>query len=465
MAEIALADAQQSMRDLFNKGLVAFERGNLDYALDMFLTCLENEPGILEVRKFVRAAEIKKYKSTKKSKVAHHIATVVGLPHLVIAIIKTKIKKADEALKICETLLRQDPLNLNFIMAFCNAAEASELPEAAVQTLEIAKDHYPKDLDVLARLGFAYLTMNRAKDAHACFEVVLETKSDAALRKALKDSIILESMSKDGWDGASKEEGADYRDLLKDSDEAELLETEGKVVKSDDDLDALIADHEAKIEAEPENTNYYRALANLYSDRHMYDESVTTLTRIIEILGTSDPEIESTLGTTKLNKYQYDIAQLVEAGDQAAAESLTTEMNTFYFSDITERSRKYPGDLQLRYELGAAYYERSMLNEAIQQFQHAQGHPHWKVNSLYYLGLCFKAKQQYDLASEQLIKAAEKLPTMDDTKKGIYYELGLIEEEQDNAQKARDYFKEVYQSDISFRDVAQKVEQGYSGNE
>jgi len=68
--------------------------------------------------------------------------------------------------------------------------------------------------------------------------------------------------------------------------------------------------------------------------------------------------------------------------------------------------------------------QRGQINDAIQQFQLAQRHAQRRVKALYYIGLCFKQKKQYDMATEQLKKAAARAPAVGDTKKDIYYELG-----------------------------------------
>jgi tetratricopeptide (TPR) repeat protein len=82
--------------------------------------------------------------------------------------------------------------------------------------------------------------------------------------------------------------------------------------------------------------------------------------------------------------------------------------------------------------------------------------------SLYYLALCFKEKQQYDLAMEQLKTASEEILIMDSTKKAVLYAQGEIAELMGDQKLASEFYKEIYQSDISYKDVAQKIEQAYS---
>ena len=99
--------------------------------------------------------------------------------------------------------------------------------------------------------------------------------------------------------------------------------------------------------------------------------------------------------------------------------------------------------------------------EAIQQFQQSHKNPQRRIRSLYYLALCFKAKSQFDIASQQLEKARSELQLMDDTKKDILYELGTVYEAMGDAAKAVDLFKEIYSVDIGYRDVDDKIEKHY----
>ena len=51
---------------------------------------------------------------------------------------------------------------------------------------------------------------------------------------------------------------------------------------------------------------------------------------------------------------------------------------------------------------------------------------------------------------------------MNELKKEIFYQLGSLLEKSGNFEQAADrYYKEIYQTDISFRDVAAKIEKSY----
>ena len=62
---------------------------------------------------------------------------------------------------------------------------------------------------------------------------------------------------------------------------------------------------------------------------------------------------------------------------------------------------------------------------------------------------------------EQLQKAASELSLMDETKKDVVYEMGVLAEKMGRAQDAIGYFKEIYAVDIKYRDITQRIEAAY----
>ena len=88
--EVTVESAPARLRDLFNKGFIALERGNLDYAIDMFLHCIEQEPYFFNARKFLRAAEIKQYKSQNQGVLAAVKGQLSVVPGMLAAQIDRK---------------------------------------------------------------------------------------------------------------------------------------------------------------------------------------------------------------------------------------------------------------------------------------------------------------------------------------------------------------------------------------
>ncbi|RKX33082.1 MAG: hypothetical protein DRP22_01145 [Verrucomicrobia bacterium] len=456
MTEVRPEDVSRKIRDLYERGVAAYERENLDYAIEVLNTCLEFEPRLLAARKYLRAAEIRKHRHNAKNRVFHLVQTLAGLPQFLLGNLKLS-RQPREALKTAESLMRRDPFNLLFIRLLGRAAEAADLPEAALQTLEVAREYYPHDGQLLDWMGRLYMQTGQARKARECYERLVQLRpTDPAALKKLKDATALDTMQKGGWDQATS-----YRDVIRDEKEAVRLEKESKAVKTERDIQDLIAALREDLKRTPDDVNRHRRLAELLVQAERYEEALEVLGRCQQLAGGRDPEIDQMFTNVKLKIFDRDIRRLREAGDAAAAEAKEKEKQEFVLRAAREKVERYPHDLQYRYELGVLLYERGLLTEAIQQFQQAQRHPQRRLKSLYYLALCFKAKKQYDIAMEQLEKAAAEIPSMDALKKDILYEMGTIAEAMGDREKAARCFKEIYAVDISYKDVAEKVEKIY----
>jgi tetratricopeptide (TPR) repeat protein len=461
MAEVTLDSVPKQVKDMFNRGFTALERGNVDYAIEMFTACVELEPALAQAWKYLRAAEMARAKKKPLSAFSKSIASAFKTPAYLSAMGMLKAGKTRQAMMSAEKLIQSDPTNLKYAKLFAEAAAQSNFPDAAVLTLEAARDSSPDDISVLNWLGALYQKMGRTSSARECFERLCEiAPNDAAALKRLKDAMAMDSISGDGWEKASKE-GGTYRDILKSKDEASKLEKEAKSQKSDSDMDTLIKDLKEKIEKEPGNINFRRALANMYIKQRHFAEGIAALKEAIE-LNPGDPELERAVSNAKISEFKHRIDQLLAAGDEQGAAAIEHELVQFKFDDLQEKVEHYPNDLALRYDWGVMLFDNDYFNEAIQQFQLAQRNPKNRVMALYYLGLCFKQKGQYDLAMDQLKTASEELLVMDNTKKDVLYAQGEVAELMGDNKLAADFYKEIYQADISYKDVAQKIEQAYN---
>ena len=457
MEEITLEQIPRKTRDLYEKAMAALERGNAGYALDMLKQVIAVEPRFALGRKNLRIAQVKALLATKPNAMTHQMASLKGTFTLMGA--QGKLKKDPKAaLEGAEKLLALDPLNMPFLKFFAQAAEAAEMPELAVQTLEIAKPYYAKDVAFLRLLARLYIATNQPAGAKDCYAAVAELlPNDQLAIKNLKDAAALDTMKAGGWNDMK----SDFRSKLKDKKEAILLEQQAKSVKGDSDVDTLIAERLKDIQREPQNMNFRRALADLYVRAERFDDALRALDEATKAAGRSDPQIERTTSQIKVRKFDAAVAAAKAAGDNAAADRQEQAKATFLYDDAVEMVRRYPNDLQFRYELGYQYYLREQYNEAIEEFQLAQRNPQRRTRALYYLALCFREKGQPDIAFEQLQKAASELTLMDETKKDVVYEMGVLTEQMGRQAEAVAFFKEIYSVDIKYRDIAKRIESSY----
>jgi tetratricopeptide (TPR) repeat protein len=115
------------------------------------------------------------------------------------------------------------------------------------------------------------------------------------------------------------------------------------------------------------------------------------------------------------------------------------------------------GDAQAHYDLGIAFKEMGLLDEAISEFQKALRAPEGRLRTAEALGLCFFEKGQHSVAATVLRRAIENEAGGDERKIGLLYWLGRCEEEQDRRAEALQHYQRVFAIDINFGDVRDRV--------
>jgi tetratricopeptide (TPR) repeat protein len=114
-------------------------------------------------------------------------------------------------------------------------------------------------------------------------------------------------------------------------------------------------------------------------------------------------------------------------------------------------------DFQSHYDLGVAYKEMGLLDEAIAEFQKALRGSEGRLRASEALGLCFFEKGQFAVA-ETILKRGLDLPAHGDADRvGLLYWLGRSQEELSKAPDALASYNRVFAVDITFQDVSQRV--------
>jgi tetratricopeptide (TPR) repeat protein len=131
-------------------------------------------------------------------------------------------------------------------------------------------------------------------------------------------------------------------------------------------------------------------------------------------------------------------------------------------ADTQDRVKRNPTDLQLRYELGESLFNAARFREAVPELQRARQNPHARLKAMNILGCCYGQLGMLDLAMKQLEEASQEIVGMDEMKKEVVYNLGLVYERMGNADKAIACMKQIYEVDYGYRDVAQRVESSYN---
>ena len=120
-------------------------------------------------------------------------------------------------------------------------------------------------------------------------------------------------------------------------------------------------------------------------------------------------------------------------------------------------------DLETHYNLGIAYREMGLLDEAIGEFQKVakavqKGKPfRYEMNCSVMLGLSFMDKGEPKVASLWYRRALQVPDLEEESALALRYDLGLALESAGEADAALDSFRQVYAANIDYRDVADRI--------
>jgi len=114
-------------------------------------------------------------------------------------------------------------------------------------------------------------------------------------------------------------------------------------------------------------------------------------------------------------------------------------------------------DFQAHYDLGIAFKEMGLIDEAIAQFQKALRSPEGRLKTSEQLGIAFFEKAQHAIAEAVLRRAIEGLPGTDDEKIGLLYWLGRALEAQQRGREALSLYERALAVDIRFLDLGERV--------
>jgi tetratricopeptide (TPR) repeat protein len=114
-------------------------------------------------------------------------------------------------------------------------------------------------------------------------------------------------------------------------------------------------------------------------------------------------------------------------------------------------------DYQSHYDLGVAYKEMGLVDEAIAEFQKALRAPAGRLRTYEAIGQCFLEKEQHQMAVTILNRAINEKGADDEQLVSVLYLLGRANQALGRAEDARQCYQRVVVVDIAFRDVADRL--------
>ncbi|MCC5788671.1 MAG: tetratricopeptide repeat protein [Opitutales bacterium] len=462
--EITLKDLNPKLQKQADNARMAMERGNPPYAVQICQAILGKEPGCLPVRKLLRAAQRKLTEGTNDM-----VRKASGGFAGAMFSLKAKKMVANDPLKAlasAEEVLNKNPYNISALKILAQAAEAAEFSDTAIFALETVRDVDPQSPAHLLALGKAYVAVGRSHDALAIGDQILKIDpSNGDAQALIKEASVATSMNEGKW-----EQEGDYREKMKNEEEAQKLEKSSRKVVSDEDTESLITDLKARIEESPDNLNYYQSIVRELQKVKRFDEAAEWLEKARATpSGGADVTLEKMASELRIRKLESEIERRKKALEsdpenvsaKGELEKLIQDLREMRLTEAAHLVERYPNDMEHRFVYGRLLFEKGEYDEAIKQFQRSQKNPKVRTRSILLMGKCFKIKEQFEFAKEQFETLKSELIGMDENKKEIIYELAGCYEQMGDMDKALAEYKIIYSNDIGYRDVADKINQSF----
>lgn len=133
------------------------------------------------------------------------------------------------------------------------------------------------------------------------------------------------------------------------------------------------------------------------------------------------------------------LEEIVESFKQGVAENLSAE------------------DFDTHYNLGIAYREMGLIDEAVNEFEIAAESPEYFIGCCSLLGLCMREKGDAEGEMGWYRKGLDKSDLVESERLALLYELGEAYESSGNLDAALETFTDVSGADSSYRDVEARV--------
>jgi len=297
---------------------------------------------------------------------------------------------------------------------------------AALRDPKPRKDNFVRLMKSTDAMGLAEIAVKSGENARQI------DPADGALSNEVKMLSAKATMQKGGYEKTGQDGG--FRQNIRDSSKQQALDEAGRIGKTDDMKDRVLANSEAEFNLRPEDLpTLGRLVAALRERGKPTDEERAHQLLMAAYERTKIYKLKQDAGEIRIKQARRRVNEakrmLESAPDDSIAQSVyETERNAMLeleVSELRQNVENYPTDLKWRYELGRRFFELGNHEEAIGQFQEAQSDPRVRGKVLHLLGLSFLKCDLAEESIETLRRALEVADLTPEEQRDIKYDLCL----------------------------------------
>ncbi|MBI5141288.1 MAG: tetratricopeptide repeat protein [Nitrospirae bacterium] len=207
-----------------------------------------------------------------------------------------------------------------------------------------------------------------------------------------------------------------------------------------------------------EAVEIYRKLARIYPDRNEARDRLADLGVAAEA---PEPYLNmppAAIGsdTDRFFETLSHMPESVKPGDNGMLDADVASIFDAFKRGVKDEVPE--NDFETHYNLGIAYKEMGLTDDAIREFQIACETSPASFQSISMLALCYSEKGDYEQAVSEYRRLLEMLDDTDERFLPVKYDLAIALENTGEGEEALDLFTEIYYADTFFRDVASRID-------
>ena len=429
----------------------ALRRRNYDFAIELYRQLIDLDPDQGDARAGLRRA-LKKRHDDKREKGGKLLKALSGALPLSRAKTLEKLGKHEACAKALEDYLVSNPLDEEANLMLGVALEQAGHFKSARAVYEFTAEIAPRNPEALKRAGAMMHRTGDHQRALEYYERALEADPrDQETLKARKNLAAETALSRTGAAAVTHS-----RELIKDKQQTKELDRSQRRHRSEEELRAELQRLEGQYAESPNDPELLISLAEIHERLHDPVAALEFAERALQYRRDSF-DLVCKVGDLESKRLKKALARADKEGKQAEAGELEKSLIAHEVADYRRRVEARPGDAALRLALAKRLIRGEEVDGALAELQRCVNEPRVRDEALFYLGQCFQKKGILDLARKEYEHALEGKDMHNERAKEILYNLGTIAEARGNREEARSFYIRIYEVDIGYRDVAEKM--------
>jgi len=443
----------------FHHARTSHDAGNLEYAVNCWLSGLRFEPNNMEA--------IKGFFASAGAYVAGGGGLTKSLSGAVEG--KTDVHRFLSALLGFGLKPSEAETAVKAVVAAGTIALSTVVTELGPVALKIAlndrrakKDHFVRLMETFRASGNFELAVRAGEEACRM------APEDIKLQTEVRNLAATSTMTRGGYDQTGESGG--FRSNIRDAEKQRQLEEQERSVRSENVLDRAVTQAKEEYDARPTDRPAIKKYAATLVQRKRPED--LQLAHDILMKGYQETQefrfrqdagaIRIAQATAKLKPLRDAVA--TNPADPAAQAALASAQKALLDLEIGEfelRAAAYPTDLIIKFELGRRYFEVGRYDDAIDLLQQAKDDAKNRAAALSFLGRAFAAKGWHEEAIGTFRLALEGHADLNDAG-GMELRYGLMCSLQQHADENKDLpaaeeagkiAGDIVVRQISFKDV------------